>query len=112
MLKACGYSLSGLWAIFKSEESFRLDVLLCLVLVSAAFALDFDAVQKCVLIIPAFMLLVAEILNSAIEKCVDMFTENYNPLAKFAKDAGSAAVFVCLVCIFVCWITVLYSKYA
>ena len=56
--------------------------------------------------VPLFVLLIAEILNSAVEKCVDLVSPNFQPLAKFAKDAGSAAVFIALANIAVCWIVV------
>ncbi len=107
ILFAAKYSMDGLSAAFRSEAAFRQDCLLCAVLFFAAWIPDVSGGERCALIIPLFALLIAELLNSAVEKCVDMVSPEFNPLAKFAKDAGSAAVFVALANIAVCWAAVL-----
>ena len=103
IFNAAKFSFQGLAATFKSEAAFRQDCALGGVLFFLAFVFDISSAERCALIIPLFILLIAEILNSAIEKCVDMISPEFNPLAKFAKDAGSAAVFIALVNIAVCW---------
>lgn len=106
LLSATKNSLDGLWATLRSEAAFRQDCLLAAVLLCVAFAADVSKAERCALVIPLFVLMIAEILNSAIEKCVDLVSPEFHPLAKFAKDAGSAAVFVALANIAVCWIAV------
>lgn len=107
ILSAAKYSWQGIVAALKSEAAFRQDFILAVVLLALAFCLDVSALERCVLIAPLFILLIAELLNSAIEKCVDLCTSQIHPLAKFAKDAGSAAVFFALVNIALCWLIIL-----
>ncbi len=103
ILYAAKYSRDGVVAIFKSEAAFRQDCFICVLLFIVALFVDVSASERCALVIPLFILLIAEILNSAVEKCVDIITPDFHPLAKVAKDAGSAAVFFALINIAVCW---------
>ncbi len=107
ILFAAKYSMNGFAAAFRSEAAFRQDCLLCAVLFSAAWIPDVSGGERCALIMPLFVLLIAELLNSAVEKCVDISSPEFSSLAKFAKDAGSAAVFAALANIAVCWAAVL-----
>ena len=106
LLAAAKNSFDGLCATLRSEAAFRQDCLLAAVLLCVGLAADVSKAERCALVIPLFVLLIAEILNSAVEKCVDLVSPDFHPLAKFAKDAGSAAVFVALANIAVCWIIV------
>lgn len=106
LISAAKNSLDGLRATLRSEAAFRQDCLLAAVLLCVALAADVSKAERCTLVIPLFVLLIAETLNSAVEKCVDLVSPNFHPLAKFAKDAGSAAVFIALANIAVCWIVV------
>lgn len=106
---ALKYSLEGLVAIFRSEAAFRQDCILFVVLFFCAMLMEFSPLEKCALITPLFILLIAEILNSSIEKCVDLCSPEKHHLAKFAKDAGSAAVFVALLLIAAVWGVIVLS---
>ncbi len=103
ILYAAKYSRDGIIAIFKSEAAFRQDCLICAILFVIAMFVDVSSSARCALVVPLFILLIAEILNSAVEKCIDIITPDFHPLAKVAKDAGSAAVFLALINIVVCW---------
>lgn len=103
--KATIYSMSGIALAFKNESAFRQDILLCIVLISASLYInDLDFLKIQFLILSSFILLITEILNSAIEWNVDLATQEIHPMAKGAKDMGSAAVFFALCNIFISFI--------
>jgi len=106
---ALKFSLSGLRAAFRKEAAFRQDVYLCVILGVVAFCLDVTGAQRALLLLPLFILLIAELLNSAMEWTVNLVTSNRHPFAKYAKDMGSAAVFCALVNIAVMWACVLWG---
>lgn len=111
LIYATKYSFDGIVACFKSEAAFRQDCIIALILAPVIFLLDFTTAERCILIASIFILLIAEVLNSAIEKCVDLCSPTIHPLAKFAKDAGSAAVFFALSNLVICLIIILFQKY-
>lgn len=92
--KSTQYSLKGLAACFKMEVSFRLEVLLCFFTLGLMFVLNIPLWQGGVLLICNLLILAIELLNSAIEKLADLVTTERNPLVAYAKDTGSAAVFL------------------
>lgn len=103
ILNATGYSMAGLKAAFTGEAAFRQLVLLNLVLIPIAFWLDVSRVERAVLVAVVFLGLIVEILNSAIEATVDRISLELHPLAKRAKDMGSAAQFLSLSLIALVW---------
>jgi len=86
------YAREGFWEVFKSETSFKIEVVIIAILSVTALFLPFPMWAKAVLIVGMFPVIIAELLNSAIERVVDMYTKEYHPLAKYAKDAGAGAV--------------------
>ncbi|WP_432773261.1 diacylglycerol kinase [Francisella salimarina] len=108
LFKNTSYALNGLVDIFKNEKSFRLQLLLFVILTIAIWVLPFSIVSKFVLQIVSMLPIYAEIINSAIERVVDLVTTDYHILAKKAKDAGSALVFVSFVIELIVWIMVVY----
>lgn len=104
---ALRWSLKGLRAGWQHEASFRLEVLAAVVLVPLGLWLGHGALEKLALVAPVFMVLAAELLNSAIEAVVDLVSPGYHELAGRAKDLGSAATFVLMVLTGVTWMLVL-----
>ena len=97
------YSLDGLRAAWRHEDAFRQELWLALILVPAALWLGESGVAKAVLVGSLALVLLAELLNSAIEATVDRISlENHN-LAKRAKDIGSAAVLLSLCNVGLVW---------
>ncbi len=104
---AAGYSAAGLKAAYRGEAAFRQLVLLNLLLIPLAFLLDVSRVERAVLIAVVFLGLIVELLNSAIEATVDRISFELHPLAKQAKDMGSAAQLLALCLIALVWAVIL-----
>ena len=107
--RALFHSFAGLASAFRNESAFRQELALATVLVLIAAALPATLVQIALLVNSVLLVLVAELLNSAVEATVDRISFDDHALAKQAKDIGSAAVFVSLVGCAVIWGLVLYD---
>jgi diacylglycerol kinase (ATP) len=107
LINAFGYSLSGLRAAFRHEDAFRQEVALATVLIPAAFLLPVPATTRAVLLASVFLVLIVELLNTAVEAVVDRISLEDHELAKRAKDIGSAAVMLSLLNMTVVWAVVL-----
>lgn len=105
------WSRQGLWAAWQHEASFRLEVLLAVVLVPVGLWLGRGALEQLALVAPILLVLSAELLNSAMETVVDMVSPGYHELAGRAKDMGSAAVFVLMLLVLLSWGLVLGSRW-
>lgn len=97
------YSMAGFRAAFKHEDAFRQEVILAGILIPAAFYLNDQALARAMMVGSVLLVLLAELINSAIEATVDRISLENHQLAKRAKDIGSAAVFVSLVNVLVVW---------
>ncbi len=106
-IKALGFTWQGLKAAYKHEEGFRQEVLLLVVAFPLAIWLGEGGVEKALLIGSVLLLLLVEILNSAIEAVVDRFGGEQHELSGRAKDMGSAAVFIAMVNVGMVWLFVL-----
>ncbi len=100
---ALGYSLAGLGAAYRCEEAFRQEVWLACVMVPAAAMLDVGPTFRALMIGSVLLLLIVELLNSAVEATVDRVSLDDHQLAKRAKDIGSAAVLVAIGNLSVVW---------
>lgn len=96
--------MQGFKAAIMHEAAFRQELLLCLVLAPLAFFLGTTGFEVLFLLSTLFLLLITELLNSAIEAVADKLSPDYDPLIGRAKDLGSAAVFLCLSLIALVWI--------
>jgi diacylglycerol kinase (ATP) len=103
------YSFDGFRAAFQHEDAFRQEVFLACVLIPVALLLPADGVGKALMIASVLLVLIVELLNSAVEATVDRISLENHQLAKRAKDIGSAAVFVSLVNVVVIWGLVLFG---
>ncbi|OGA23233.1 MAG: diacylglycerol kinase [Betaproteobacteria bacterium RIFCSPLOWO2_02_FULL_67_26] len=101
------YSLDGLAAAFRHEDAFRQEVLLAAILIPLAFFLPASGTGRALMIGAVLLVLIVELLNSAVEAAVDRISLENHLLAKRAKDIGSAAVFLSLVNVPVIWALVL-----
>jgi diacylglycerol kinase (ATP) len=101
------YSLAGLRAAFTCEDAFRQEALLAGVLVPLAFWLPVAGLGRALMVASVFLVLIVELLNSAIEAAVDRVSLDHHHLSKRAKDIGSAAVFLALVNVVLVWVCVL-----
>ena len=97
------YSLHGFASAYQHEAAFRQEVLLAVVLIPLALLLDASGLARALMIASVLLVLIVELLNSAIEAAVDLVSMEHHPLAKRAKDIGSAAVMLSLVNVAVVW---------
>lgn len=104
---ALRYSLHGLAAAVRHEDAFRQELVLAALLVPLALVLGRSAAERALLVASVLLVLIVELLNSAVEAAVDRVSFEDHRLAKRAKDIGSAAVFVSLVNAVVVWAIVL-----
>lgn len=111
LIKNTQYALSGLIEVIKHESSFKLQLLLFVSMSIVAWALPVDFEYSAILSVSLFIPLLAELANSAVERVVDLVTMEYNELAKRAKDAGAALVFVSLVMTGSIWCCVLALEF-
>ncbi len=111
ILDATRYSMQGLKAAFVNEAAFRQELLLCVVFIPVGLWLGVDGVERALLIGSLLLVLMVELLNSAIEAIVDRIGTDWSPLAGRAKDIGSAAVFISLLNAGTIWILVLADHY-
>ncbi len=103
ILKATLWSWQGICAAWRHESSFRLEVYLLAVLAPLALWLGQSGLERAVLIGSGLLVLAAELLNSAVEAVIERYGPEHHELAGRAKDMGSAAVFVLMVNVVVCW---------
>ena len=110
ILNAVGYSWAGLAAAFKHENAFQQEVFLALVLVPLALFLGETGIERGLMIGAVLIVLIVELLNSAIEAAVDRISLENHQLIKRAKDMGSAAVMIALINVVVIWTLLLLDR--
>jgi diacylglycerol kinase (ATP) len=103
------YSLDGFKAAWRHEDAFRQEAILALILIPMAFVLADAALERALMIASVLLVLMVELINSAIEATVDRISLENHQLAKRAKDIGSAAVLIALVNVLVVWGLVLFG---
>ena len=104
------YSLSGLRAAYRNEDAFRQESLLAAILIPLALLLPTPALGKALMVASVLLVLVVELLNSAIEAAIDRISLDHHRLSKRAKDIGSAAVLVALVNVVATWSILLLTR--
>jgi diacylglycerol kinase (ATP) len=112
VIKAFFFSLEGLASTMKHEAAFRQEVILAAVLIPASFLLNVPLAQHLALVASILLVLIVELLNSAVEAVVDDISLRNRPLAKRAKDMGSAAVLLSLLNCLICWASVLVLNWS
>ena len=105
------YSIDGLKAAWKNEHAFRQEVVLAVPAVIVALLLPVSALEKLMLISVVVMVLIVELVNSAIEAIVDKASPEFHELAGRAKDMGSAAVLLLMCNVMLCWGLILWPRF-
>jgi len=103
------YSFEGISAAVRYQAAFRQEVLVAVMLIPIALLLPVSANGKALMVASVLLVLIVELVNSAIETVVDRISPEYHPLSKRAKDFGSAAVLLSLVSVALIWTLVLFA---
>ena len=111
IINAFGYSLLGLRAAFKHESAFRQELALCVILIPLSFWLGQTAIERALLIGALLFVLIAELINSAIEAIVDRIGSEHHELSGRAKDIGSAAVLISLINSAIIWGFIIFDHW-
>ncbi len=109
LFAATKYSCQGLASAFQKEAAFRHDLLLNIIGDICAFVFALTTAERILIIALGLILLSVELLNTAVESVVDLVSPDWHPLAKRAKDLGSAAIFCILTAYFVVWAIIAYG---
>jgi len=109
LLNAFRYSCAGIKEAYQNEDAFRQEVLLAAILLPLAFWIDASVIGRALMVGSVLLLLIVELLNSAIEATVDRISLDDHRLAKRAKDIGSAAVLITIVNLLLVWLLVLFG---
>ena len=110
VMRALGASVHGLVGAFREEASFRQELALAVLVIPLALWLGHSGVERALLIAPMLLILIVELLNSAIEATVDRIGFERHMLAGLARDIGSAAVFMSFVLLTTVWLLVLLGR--
>ena len=110
VMRAVAASANGLVGAFREEAAFRQELALATLVIPLALWLGHSGVERALLIAPMLLVLIVELLNSAIEATVDRIGFERHQLAGLAKDIGSAAVFVSFVLLVAVWLLVLVGR--
>jgi diacylglycerol kinase (ATP) len=105
------FALNGLVEVTKNERSFRLQILLFVSGMAVAWILPISFIHSAILSVSLFIPLIAEVINSAVERSVDLVTLEHHELAMRAKDAGAAFVFLSLTMLAFIWALTLYDAF-
>ena len=109
LVKATRYSLAGLWAAYRHEQAFRLETLVLVLVIPGGLWLGKTGAERALLIGSWCLVMVVELLNSAVEALVDRIGTERTELAGRAKDMGSAAVFAAIILAAAVWVLVLMT---
>ncbi|QOG12371.1 diacylglycerol kinase [Arcobacter sp. FWKO B] len=97
------YALQGLKDIIKNESSFKIELIIAIILLPVLIFIELDIIYKLLMFMSLMGMLIAEVINSAIERAVDLVTLEHHPMAGRAKDVGSSIVFLSIVVFVVVW---------
>ena len=111
ILKAFTYSFDGFKSAFKSEEALRQETFLCIILFVISLLLKITYVEKLLLISSLFLIIIMELVNTAIEVVIDRISENYHILSKKAKDIGSLLVLIAFLYTIIIWLIIILKNY-
>ena len=111
VIRATGFSMQGLKLAWKHEAAFRQELILAAIMLPIALLVDVSTVERILLILGLFVVLIVELLNSAIEAVVDRISDEIHPLSGQAKDIASAAVFMSLFFCGLTWLLILLPKF-
>lgn len=107
--KACACSYDGFKAAYKSEIAFRQDLNVCASLFVLALLLPVSLLYKLLMIMSLFIIMIAELANTAIETTIDRISADIHPLSKKAKDIGSSLVFLAFTLMIIIYTSIIFS---
>lgn len=107
LFKNTQYALSGLVHAIKTESSFKLELFASIFIIVGIIFIDAAVTHKLILLVTGILVLIVELINSAIENVVDLVTTEIKPLAKAAKDIGATAVMFTIILHIVCWVVII-----
>jgi len=110
IFKNVTYALEGAKTVLKSEKSFKTQLLVIAIIGITLIFINISTISKLILFFSTWLILIAEAFNSAIERVVDLVTQDYHQLAKEAKDIGSFAVLLTFILIASIWGVTLYIE--
>lgn len=110
LLNATRFSIQGFKSTFKTEAAFRQECYLGLIALPVSFFIASSTIEWVLLITSFLLLMLVEVINSAIEATVDRFGDEYHNLSGKAKDAGSAAVAIAIFIVFITWSSIAIMK--
>lgn len=108
LFRAFGASMKGFSGAYREEAAFRQELVLAVIVIPLGLWLGRNGIERTLLIAPMFLVLIVELVNSAIEATVDRIGLERHILSGLAKDIGSAAVFMSLLLLAVVWLLVLW----
>lgn|SRR5690606_33155545 len=108
---ATRFSMQGLQHAWRGEAAFRFEVILAALMLPVALVLDVAPLERIALVASIFLVLIVELINSAVEAVVDRVGPEHHPLSGRAKDLGSAAVFLALLLALFVWLTILATTF-
>ncbi len=111
LINATRYSWQGYKAAWKTEEAFRQEAILAIIMIPVAIFLPVDLVEKLLMISTVVLVVIVEIINSAIEATIDRFGNEIHPLSGKAKDLGSGAVLLALCLCGGVWLSILIHRF-
>ena len=109
LIDAFGHSARGFSSAFREEAAFRQELVLAILVIPAGLYFGRSGIERALLVAPMMLVLIVELLNSAIEATVDRIGLERHPLSGLAKDIGSAAVFTSFVLLAGVWLLVLFD---
>ncbi|QDF28754.1 diacylglycerol kinase [Halarcobacter anaerophilus] len=108
--KNTSYALKGLLDLIKTETSFKIELLITIVLLPVIIFIDTSLTNKLIMFITLVGMILSEAINSAIERAVDLVTLEHHTMAGRAKDVGSSVVFLSIVVFIVCWSFIIFDS--
>jgi len=109
--KNTSYALAGFKDIIQNETSFKIELVIAIILLPVLFFIDVSLTHKLFMFITLSGMLIAETINSAIERVVDLVTLDHHDMAKRAKDVGSTIVFLSIMVFVVVWGSIIISLF-
>jgi len=111
-IAAMGYSYQGLKTTWRTETAFRQEAIMALIMLPTSLWLGATAMQRAILILVVLLVLVVELINTAVEAAVDRSGTEQHVLSGKAKDAGSAAVFISLGAMMTVWTLIIFERFS
>lgn len=111
IIKAGSYSYQGIRAAWAHEAAFRQETVLTLIAIILAFSISISGLERILLISSVVLVVIVELINSAIEAVVDRIGTEHHELSGRAKDMGSAAVLITIILALFTWVTILWGHF-